>query len=101
MTARAVLGSEVNDGDLLEVLGGAYAHESFVSVTDRWPDTKAVAGSNRAVVHARVDREAGVVVASCAIDNLGKGAAGQAIQNANLALGIDETCGLSIAGVWP
>jgi N-acetyl-gamma-glutamyl-phosphate reductase len=101
VTARAVLGSQVNDGDLLEVLGAEYAHESFVTVTDRWPDTKSVAGSNRAHAPPRVDREAGVVVASCAIDNLGKGAAGQAIQNANLALGIDETCGLSIAGVWP
>jgi N-acetyl-gamma-glutamyl-phosphate reductase len=42
-----------------------------------------------------------LLIASAAIDNLGKGAAGQALQNANIALGIEETTGLTALGVWP
>jgi N-acetyl-gamma-glutamyl-phosphate reductase len=52
-------------------------------------------------VHARVDERAGFLIVSAAIDNLGKGAAGQAIQNANLSLGIEEDAGLGALGVWP
>ena len=101
VTVRATLTKDLTDADLEEVMDDAYANEPFVTALDGWPDTKAVAGSNRALVHARVDAGVGMVVASCAIDNLGKGAAGQAIQNANLALGIEETAGLSSLGVWP
>ncbi len=79
----------------------AYADETFVRVIEGWPETKAVTGSNGAVVAARVDERAGFLIVSCAIDNLGKGAAGQALQNANLALGLDESLGLSAIGVWP
>jgi N-acetyl-gamma-glutamyl-phosphate reductase len=45
------------------------------------------------------DRATGIAVIVCALDNLGKGAAGQAMQNANLALGLDETAGLRLAGI--
>jgi len=48
-----------------------------------------------------VDARTGWLVCSAAIDNLGKGAAGQALQNANLALGLPEGQGLEAAGVWP
>jgi N-acetyl-gamma-glutamyl-phosphate reductase len=60
-----------------------------------------VGGSNAVHVQAAVDEHAGRVVVVCAIDNLGKGAAGQALQNANLVLGLDETAGLSTNGVAP
>lgn len=83
------------------VLHESYADEPFVSVSDDWPHTKWVAGTNRAVVHARVDERASLLVAACVIDNLGKGAAGQAVQNANVALGIEETAGLPRIAQWP
>ena len=101
VTARAALNRSASDEEVLEVLRTAYAAESFVSVTAGWPSTKSVAGTNRAIVSARVDQRAGMVICSAAIDNLGKGAAGQAIQNANLMLGLDEATGLEAVAVAP
>lgn len=101
VTARARLRAPLEDGDAHQILADAYAAEPFVSVITGWPSTKSVAGTNRAVVAARVDGRAGMLVCSAAIDNLGKGAAGQAVQNANLMLGFEETAGLGGAAVWP
>ena len=67
----------------------------------RWPGTGAVAGSNGVQVQAAADPRSGRVTVVTAIDNLGKGAAGQAIQNANLMLGLPETAGLTSIGVAP
>ncbi len=85
----------------LAVLHRAYDDEPFVMVTDAPPSTKATTGSNCAHVTARVDPRTGWVVALAAIDNLVKGAAGQAVQCANLALGLAETTGLPVAGLYP
>jgi N-acetyl-gamma-glutamyl-phosphate reductase len=101
VTARARITGQIDDGDALEVLETAYSTEPFVTAIEGWPSPKSVAGTNRAVVSAHVDERNGLLVASAAIDNLGKGAAGQAIQNANLALGLGETTGLDAVGVWP
>ena len=87
--------------DPLEVLRAAYANEPFVHVTDQPPATKWVTGSNGVQLTARYDDRTGRVVALAAIDNLGKGAAGQMIQCANLMLGHDETAGLTTIGVYP
>jgi N-acetyl-gamma-glutamyl-phosphate reductase len=86
-----------------DVLVAAYASEPFVTVLPegRWPATAPVAGSNGVHVQAAVDARSGRVVVVAAIDNLGKGAAGQAIQNANLMLGQPETAGLTAIGVAP
>jgi N-acetyl-gamma-glutamyl-phosphate reductase len=88
-------------GEVLEVLHAAYDAEPFVVVSDASPSTKATLGSNTAHVTARADDRTGWVVALCAIDNLVKGASGQAIQCANLALGLEETAGLPVVGVYP
>lgn len=101
VTARAKLAGELDDVAALEVLRTAYEDEPFIEVIEGWPETKALSGSNRASVSARVDARTGFLVCSCAIDNLGKGAAGQALQNANAALGLDESLGLTAVGVWP
>lgn len=101
VTARAPLTAALDDESALHVLRAAYANEPFVSVIDEWPSTKAVVGTNRALISARVDVRAGMLVTSGAIDNLGKGAAGQAIQNANLVLSLDETSGLDALATWP
>jgi N-acetyl-gamma-glutamyl-phosphate reductase len=85
----------------MEVLADAYAGERFVVVSEASPSTKATFGSNCAHLTARVDPRTGWVVVLCALDNLVKGASGQAVQCANIALGIPEGTGLSAAGVYP
>jgi len=87
--------------DPLAALRDAYANEPFVHVTDQPPATKWVTGSNGLQLTARYDDRSGRVLALSAIDNLGKGAAGQMIQCANLMLGLDETAGLTTIGVYP
>jgi N-acetyl-gamma-glutamyl-phosphate reductase len=87
--------------DPLATLASAYAGEPFVVVSERSPSTKATLGSNCAHLTARHDPRTGWVVALAALDNLTKGAAGQAVQCANLALGLDETAGLPLAGLYP
>jgi len=87
--------------DVLGVLGNAYRDEPFVVVSERSPSTKATLGSNSVHITARADARTGWVMAIAALDNLVKGASGQAVQCANLALGIDETAGLASAGIYP
>jgi len=87
--------------DPLAVLHEAYAGEPFVTVSEEPPATKWTLGSNAARLTARYDQRTGRVIAIAAIDNLGKGAAGQMIQCANLMLGLDETAGLARSGVCP
>jgi N-acetyl-gamma-glutamyl-phosphate reductase len=91
----------LSTADVMDALRRAYDHEPFVVVTDAPPSTKATSGSNCAHVTARVDARTGWVVALCALDNLVKGAAGQAVQCANAALGLPETTGLPAAGLYP
>jgi N-acetyl-gamma-glutamyl-phosphate reductase len=91
----------VTTDDAIEVLHQAYDHERFVVVTDGSPSTKATSGSNCVHVTARVDGRTGWVVAIAALDNLIKGASGQAVQCANLALGLPEDAGLPMAGAYP
>jgi N-acetyl-gamma-glutamyl-phosphate reductase len=78
-----------------------YADRPFVRVTEKPPHTKWATGSNLVFVSYFADPERNFVIALGAIDNLGKGAAGQAVQNANLICGFDETAGLDGAPLWP
>ena len=87
--------------EVLGVLDDAYRDEPFVVVSERSPSTKATLGSNSVHITARADARTGWVIAIAALDNLVKGASGQAVQCANLALGIDETAGLASAGLYP
>jgi N-acetyl-gamma-glutamyl-phosphate reductase len=87
--------------DPLEALRQAYAGEPFIHVSERPPATKWTLGSNAVHLTARYDERTGRVLAIAALDNLVKGAAGQMIQCANLMLGLDETAGLPVAGVYP
>jgi N-acetyl-gamma-glutamyl-phosphate reductase len=99
--ARPSAGTTPTTDSVLAALHDAYDTEPFVVVRDDPPSTKATAGANAAHVTARVDPRTGWVVSFCALDNLVKGASGQAIQCANAALGLAETTGLPIAGVYP
>ncbi len=85
----------------LGLLHDAYADEPFVQVIEGPPTTKAVLGSNSAFVTARADERTGWVLALCAIDNLVKGASGQAVQCANIVAGLPETLGLPMVGMYP
>jgi N-acetyl-gamma-glutamyl-phosphate reductase len=87
--------------EVLGALEAAYRSEPFVVVTDASPSTKATAGSNCAHVSAVVDARTGWVITLCALDNLMKGGSGQAVQCANLVLGLPEETGLPIAGLYP
>ena len=96
-TARASLSTE----SLLATLGSFYTDEPFVVVRRESPSTKATLGSNAVHITARYDERTGYVIVICAIDNLTKGASGGAVQAANVALGLQETAGLTSVGVYP
>jgi N-acetyl-gamma-glutamyl-phosphate reductase len=102
-TVYATLTSGVTPDDVQTALHASYDHEPFVQVLapGTFPHTKALTGSNGCHLSAVVDERTGRVVVTSAIDNLGKGAAGQALQNANLMLGLDETRGLASIGTYP
>jgi N-acetyl-gamma-glutamyl-phosphate reductase len=87
--------------DAMQLLHDRYDDEPFVVVADAPPSTKAASGSNTAHLSVRVDPRTGWVVVLAAIDNLVKGAAGQAVQCANLALDLPEGAGLPLVGVYP
>ena len=93
--------TDMDSAAALSVLAHAYAGEPFIVVSERSPSTKATAGSNTAHLTARVDPRTGLLVVISAIDNLVKGASGQAVQCANIASGIDETTGLPTVGMYP
>ena len=100
-TARAA--ADVSEADVLGCLEEAYATEPFVHLlpSGRWPVTAATVGSNSVHLQAALDSRTGRVTVVAAEDNLVKGAAGQAVQNANLMLGLPETMGLPVVGVAP
>jgi N-acetyl-gamma-glutamyl-phosphate reductase len=90
-----------NNGDVKAAFADAYKAEEFVWVLPdgQMPKTSAVVGSNYVQMQVAIDEHAGRVVVSAVIDNLGKGAAGQAIQNANLITGLHEFAGLTGTGL--
>jgi N-acetyl-gamma-glutamyl-phosphate reductase len=87
--------------DLRERLEAVYATSTVVTLLPEGavPELSRVQGTDQAELGLFADRATGRAIVICALDNLGKGAAGQAVQNANLALGFDETAGLRLAGV--
>jgi N-acetyl-gamma-glutamyl-phosphate reductase len=87
--------------DLRELLEEAYSESAVVRVLPEGvnPELARVQHTDAAEIGLYEDRSTGRAVVVCALDNLGKGAAGQAMQNANLALGLDETLGLRLTGV--
>jgi N-acetyl-gamma-glutamyl-phosphate reductase len=91
----------VDSDDVLGVLHTAYDNEPFVVVSERSPSTKATLGSNSAHITARFDPRTRWVVVIAALDNLVKGASGQAVQCANVVLGLPEAAGLPTVGVYP
>lgn len=95
--------SSLDLSDLYDLYIESYAEEPFVSVLPlgEQPQTKATVGSNRCQIGVALDTRTGRAVITSALDNLVKGAAGQAIQNMNLMLGLPETHALEAQGLWP
>ncbi|WP_131787092.1 N-acetyl-gamma-glutamyl-phosphate reductase [Protofrankia symbiont of Coriaria ruscifolia] len=102
-TCTARLEPAVTTDALRGALLTAYADEPFVRVLPpgRWPHTAATFGGNAVHLQVTADEQAGRAVVVAAVDNLCKGAAGQALQCANLMLGLPETSGLTAQGVAP
>jgi N-acetyl-gamma-glutamyl-phosphate reductase len=102
-TCSAPLAKDVSADEAYAAYVEAYADEPFVHVLPQgtWPQTKAVVGSNAVHLQVTVDQAAHRLIAVGAIDNLAKGTGGAAVQCMNLALGLDETTGLSTIGLAP
>src|SRR5262245_36430187 len=102
-TTYATLGTAATTDVLTTTLADAYADRPFVRVLPPggMVDTKRTRGSNVVELQAFADERTGTAIVVGALDNLVKGAAGQAIQNANLVVGLDQGAGLPTAGVYP
>lgn len=99
VTAQFILPAQVGENEVASLVHGCYENASFVQVVDGSPRVAATLGSNYAQLGYATS--GGIVAVMCALDNLGKGMAGQAVQNMNIALGLDETTGLTQAAVYP
>jgi N-acetyl-gamma-glutamyl-phosphate reductase common form len=102
VTVHAHLSESVQPGvPLLQHIGGRFAARPFVRVTAGPPELTHAVGTNLALLHAVASPDGREVQVMCVIDNLIKGAGGQAVQAMNLALGIDERAGLLAPGPFP
>lgn len=100
-TSYCELKDGVNVEEVQEALLGSYLEEPFVRIRDKPPSIKDVRGSNFCDIHAEVDKRTGRLIVVTTIDNLVKGASGQAVQNLNLMRGYDESEGLRIPPTAP
>ena len=100
-TITAKLTSAISTEEAHQLYSKHYANEFFVDLlpAGQMPKTSAVIGSNKVQIQVAVDQHSNRLIVSVAIDNLGKGAAGQAIQNANLICGLSEISGLALDGI--
>ncbi|MHA1820639.1 MAG: N-acetyl-gamma-glutamyl-phosphate reductase [Promethearchaeota archaeon] len=101
------INSGLSDKEIIKAYRKFYKNEPFIRFTKmatgiyRLPDPKLIAGTNYADVGFELDHHMNRIVALCALDNLVKGAAGNAIQSMNIMMGLDETMGLDFPGIFP
>lgn len=101
-TVYAPLAKPVSDAEAMQLYQETYGNEPFIRVLhDTLPQTKATLSSNYCDVSVKIDTRTSTAIAIAAIDNLGRGAAGQAVQNMNLMCGLPETTGLHFPGLFP
>ncbi len=103
VTAYASLKTEISDEEMRQVYEKYYGGEPFIRLLDAGvcPETRWVRGSNDVDINFQIDRRTNRVVMMGAIDNLVKGAAGQAVQNMNILFGLDERTGLEMVPMFP
>jgi N-acetyl-gamma-glutamyl-phosphate reductase len=102
-TIYASLRKPFSESEILDLYRNFYAAEKFVRLhpSDLLPSTADVCGSNYCDIGLKVDKRNNRLILISAIDNLVKGASGQAIQNMNLMLGLEESLGIEIVPVYP
>jgi len=102
-TTYAFLKQEISTGDLVKKFQSYYNDEPFIRVlsSGSYPNTRNVRGTNRCDIGLKVDERTGRVIVVSVIDNLVKGASGQAVQNMNVMMGIEETTGLDLPPLVP
>lgn len=100
-TCYANLTKSLNTMDALDLYSAHYKNEPFVYVNEQMPRTKHTLGSNQCRIGLAVDQRTNRITIVSVLDNLGKGMAGQAIQNMNLMFGLPETSGLQAVPLWP
>ena len=102
-TIYATVKEKTTAAEIQALFEEAYADEPFVQVlpAGMWPMTKSVKGTNNCQLGVTYDERTGRVIIVSVIDNLMKGAAGQAVQNMNLLFGLAETTGLQMIGLFP
>jgi N-acetyl-gamma-glutamyl-phosphate reductase len=100
-TVYAPLKGKIETTEIEQLYLDFYKAEPFVRVTTTPPHTKHTWGSNMCLIYPAVDARTNRLIVISTLDNLVKGAAGQAIQNMNLMLGLPETTGLEMPAVWP
>lgn len=102
-TIHLAAGEKLSNSQLFQIYQDYYQGEPFIVVLPEpfLPQTKAVLFTNRCQLGVRFDPRTGQVIVLSALDNLGKGAAGQAVQNMNILYGFEETMGLTAPGIWP
>ena len=93
--------AEANERTMRDLARAYFADEPLVHVQDELPEVKAVVGSDRTLIGVRSDARTGLCTVFAVLDNLGKGAAGQAVQGFNVAFGFPETSALEMEGRWP
>ncbi len=102
-TCYAELAKDVSEEEIRQVYKDFYKNKPFVDILEPgvWPHTKWVAGTNKCLLNFKKDPRNNRIVVASVIDNLVKGASGQAVQNMNIALGFDETIGLNNISFYP
>ncbi len=107
LLAHVYLNRAVTEKEVWKLYRGTYKDEPFVRLVSsktglhRFPEPRIVAGTNYCDIGFELDENGTHLVVIAALDNLGKGAAGSAVQSMNLMLGFDETAGLTFPGVYP
>jgi N-acetyl-gamma-glutamyl-phosphate reductase len=101
LVAGKIAGGEKGKAELRKLYFDFYKDEPFTQVTESPPHTKHTWGNNLCLIYPTIDERTGRLIVISAIDNLVKGAAGQAIQNMNLMLGLTETTGLESIAIYP
>jgi N-acetyl-gamma-glutamyl-phosphate reductase len=102
-TIYARMNRRISQEGVLEIYKGAYAGEPFVKVLDSglYPNLKNVRGTNFCEIGLKLNERTNTLIIVSAIDNLVKGASGQAVQNMNIMAGLDETAGLTAPALFP
>jgi N-acetyl-gamma-glutamyl-phosphate reductase len=101
MTIYADINTEMDTSDISIIYRNYYRESPFVFISDTSPNTMEVRGTNRCVIKVHIDKRTGKLLVVSALDNLMKGQSGNAVQNANIRLGLDQTAGLNLNPFYP